>query len=165
MDPLYNKAIRPGGICFLILALAIAGCQKSQPEATPESSAWAAVQSYAGNTGISGVIRLDGRLENKFEKTDVLYIIAHAADRAGGSGPPLAAKRIVSPHFPMTYQIGPEDLISERSAFSGRIIVSARLDKDGDAGPLQPGDMTGISRKNPAKVADQGVDIVIDTVN
>ena len=154
-----------GGLFTIILMLTGIGCQKPSTETSPETSAWAAAEAYSGKMGVSGTIVLDSRLAKKTDKTDVLYIIAYDADRPRGLGPPLAAKRISNPRFPMAYHIGPEDVISEGGSFSKRIMVSARVDKDGDAGPIQPGDMTGAYKKNPAKDGEGAVDVVIDTVN
>ncbi|HET6370618.1 MAG TPA: hypothetical protein VFG95_05435 [Nitrospiria bacterium] len=111
---------------------------------------------------ISGVIAVDRRLTGKVSKTDVLYIIAYSSDKPKGFGPPLAAKRIDDPKFPLPYQIGPEDLLQEGTRFSGGILLSARIDKDGDAGPVQTGDMEGSYLKNPATPGQRGVDILID---
>ena len=47
-------------------------------------------------------------------------------------------------------------------AFSGKIVVSARLDKDGNPTTRQAGDLAGEYKKNPVAVGTQKVDIVID---
>ena len=150
-------------IC-LSLSLMATGCRKSPAQSAPESSPWVEASAYSGGAGISGVITVDNRLADKLSKTDTLYIIAYNADRPKGSGPPLAAKRIASPRFPLVYTIGPEDLIAEGSIFSGRINISARIDKDGDAGPIQPGDLEGRYKKNPTSTGEKGVDIMIDRI-
>ena len=46
--------------------------------------------------------------------------------------------------------------------FSGKITISVRLDKDGNAATRGAGDMTGEYRKNPVEIGAKNVDIVID---
>jgi cytochrome c-type biogenesis protein CcmH len=41
----------------------------------------------------------------------------------------------------------------------------AKLDKDGNAGPPEPGDMEGEHKGNPVMVGQSGVDIIIDKVH
>ena len=50
------------------------------------------------------------------------------------------------------------------TAFTGKISISVRLDKDGNAVTRGPGDLIGEYKKNPAEVGTKNVDIVIDQV-
>ena len=49
------------------------------------------------------------------------------------------------------------------AVFQGEVFLKVRLDKDGDAGPLQPGDMTG-QRADATTIGSRGVDVTIDTL-
>ena len=44
------------------------------------------------------------------------------------------------------------------------VSIIARLDKDGSAGPAQPGDIEGEYAKNPTMVGAKNVEIVLNTV-
>ncbi len=111
---------------------------------------------------ISGNIIVDKSLKPKINGGEALFIIARSAQSAGG--PPLAVKKIEHPTFPVTYTLGQENVMMPGVSFSGKIVVSVRLDKDGNAATHQPGDLTGEYKNNPVEVGSQKVDIVIDKV-
>lgn len=48
--------------------------------------------------------------------------------------------------------------------FGGKVNVSVRLDKDGNAITREPGSLMGIYEKNPVEIGTQGVDIILDQV-
>jgi hypothetical protein len=58
----------------------------------------------------------------------VLFVIA----RSAAGGPPLAVKRLAPGPFPMSFEIGPADVMIAGRAFQGPIELSARIDADGD---------------------------------
>lgn len=108
---------------------------------------------------ISGTVSLEPSLLNQIAFGDALFIMARQ-----GSGPPLAVKRIPNLSFPLSYTIGPEDRILAERPFEGEVFVVARIKKGGAVGPPRPGDLEGTSPKNPARIGDPHVDIVIDKV-
>lgn len=108
---------------------------------------------------IVGTISLEPSLLRRVTFGDVLFIIARQ-----GSGPPLAVKRIPNPSFPLPYTLGPEDRILADRPFQGEVEVVAVIKKGGAAGPPRPGDLEGTYPKNPARIGDSHVDIVIDKV-
>jgi len=93
------------------------------------------------------------------QKTDVLFVIVR---RPGSAPRPLAAKRIDHPQFPVAFEITKKDMMIEGSELRGMVDVIARLDKDGVAGPAQPGDLEGRFEKNPTLPGSANVEIVID---
>ena len=77
--------------------------------------------------GIEGTVRLaPGRTTGASERS-TLYIVARAA--GAGGGPPLAVKRIVSPTFPVSFSLGPGDVMMPGMAFEGPLDLSARLEQ------------------------------------
>jgi cytochrome c-type biogenesis protein CcmH len=112
----------------------------------------------AGGT-ISGTISLDPSLTSKVTETDVVYIIARSADMPG---PPVAVQQIRNIRFPYPYTLSSADLMMQGGSFQGRVNIVVRLDRDGAAGPTQPGDLEGVYARNPARVGDQKVDVVIN---
>ena len=46
--------------------------------------------------------------------------------------------------------------------FTGKIIITVRLDKDGNPTARGAGDLTGDYKKNPGEVGGTNVDIIID---
>jgi cytochrome c-type biogenesis protein CcmH len=129
----------------------------SKPAATPSAKP-AEKPAPAGGAKLQGIIDVDPKLKSKVESQAVLFIIA----RPAGGGPPIAAKRIARPTFPLAYSLGPEDAMSPAAPFSGKVMVSARLDKDGDPMTRGAGDLSGEYKKNPVEIGSTKVEIVLD---
>lgn len=100
-------------------------------------------------------------LRARLKEGDTLFIIARR--NGGGAGPPFAVKRVAHPRFPVSYQLGPEDVMMAGAPFDGEVHISARLTKAGSAGPAQRGDLEG---EYPGRVAvgARGVNIVISRI-
>jgi cytochrome c-type biogenesis protein CcmH/NrfG len=116
----------------------------------------------ATNQQIGGRISVDPKLRVNVDSQATLFIIARRADTA--KGPPLAVKKIERPVFPLSYSLGPENIMMQGTPFTGRVTLTARLDKDGNPTTQQPGDLTGDYQKNPAAVGSNNIDIVLDRV-
>jgi cytochrome c-type biogenesis protein CcmH len=114
----------------------------------------------AGGEKIEGVVDVDPKLKGKIDAQAVLFIIARSASGAGG--PPLAVKRIASPKFPVAYSLSAQDVMMQGTPFSGKVFLSARLDKDGNAATRDPGDLAGEYKKNPVEVGAKKIDIVLE---
>jgi tetratricopeptide (TPR) repeat protein len=113
-----------------------------------------------GAATVSGSVSVDNSFKTKLDASAALFIIARSAQSAGG--PPLAVKKIERPKFPVRYTLDQENVMVPGVSFSGKIVVSARLDKDGNAATRQAGDLVGEYKNNPIEVGAQNVDIVID---
>lgn len=111
---------------------------------------------------IRGTISVDPKLSSKLHGQAVLYIIVYSAGST--TGPPLAVKKIEHPVFPLPYTVGPENVMMPGLSLSGKVQVSARLDKDGNPMTKEPGNLTGEYKKNPVPVGSQNIDIVIDQI-
>ncbi|MFQ5851217.1 MAG: cytochrome c-type biogenesis protein CcmH [Candidatus Binatia bacterium] len=119
-----------------------------------------AEQPLAVSRRIQGTISVDPKLEAEVDRGDVLFIIARAANSEGGA--PLAVKRVDRPTFPLSYFLGPENTMVPGRPFSGRVNVSARLDKDGNPMTKEKGSLSGQYKRNPVGIGSKKVDIVID---
>ena len=106
---------------------------------------------------LAGTVRIIPALSGKITSEDVLFVIARR-----GPGPPLAAKRIPSPSFPVSFRLGPEDMVMAGGPFEGEVSVVARIKKGGAAGPARPGDLEGSYTRNPVKIGEGPIEIVID---
>ena len=106
---------------------------------------------------IEGTVRLaPGRTTGPGGRS-TLYIVARAA--GAGGGPPLAVKRIVGPTFPVSFSLGPGDVMMPGMAFEGPLDLSARLDRDGDPLTREPGEPAGAHEGNPVKPGARNVTI------
>jgi len=115
----------------------------------------------AAASSIAGVVTIDPALASKVAPTDVLFVIVR---RPSGPPRPLAAVRIDHPKFPQPFEVTNADVMLQGSELKGVVAVIARLDKDGNAGPAQPGDIEGEYAKNPTMVGEKSVEIVLNTV-
>ena len=127
-------------------------------QATPEKSK----QSVTNSSRIEGTISVDPNLKAKLDSGHALFIIIRSANST--KGPPLAVKKIDRPVFPLSYSLGPENMMMSGRLFGGKVNVSVRLDKDGNAITREPGSLMGIYEKNPVEIGTQGVDIILDQV-
>lgn len=69
----------------------------------------------------------------------VLFVIA----RSGAGGPPLAVKRMEPGPFPVSFTLGPGDVMIQGRPFSGEMTLTARLDRDGNPLTRAPEDLVG----------------------
>jgi cytochrome c-type biogenesis protein CcmH len=81
-----------------------------------------------------GTVALDPSVSA--DSSAVVFIIAKPA----AGGPPVAVKRFDYPHFPLQYSLSRQDNLAGDDFYDADIRVTARLDKDGIAGPAQPDD-------------------------
>ncbi|MGQ0810979.1 MAG: c-type cytochrome biogenesis protein CcmI/CycH [Nitrospiraceae bacterium] len=112
-----------------------------------------------GTGVVAGQIKIAPALADQVKPTDVLFVIVR---RPQGAPRPVAVKRIDSPKFPVTFEITSADVMAQGSELRGMVDVVARLDRDGQAGPVQAGDLEGTYAKNPTLVGGRDIEITID---
>jgi hypothetical protein len=97
-------------------------------------------------TAIGGVLKLDGKLKDKVAAGDVIYLVVRApapAGNGGAPGPVLAVKRLEAATFPMPFQLDSRDAMVVGTQLKAPVVLTARVDKDGDAMTKNPGDLVG----------------------
>ncbi|MFH1739259.1 MAG: hypothetical protein ABIH23_09645 [bacterium] len=110
-------------------------------------------------TTIQGTVSLAVALDNANKSPDVLYIIARTA-----TGQLLAVfPPYRNPQFPMEYELTSSEVMMGRIAEGQEMILTGRLDRDGNAFSSS-GDIEGESRRKPVRMGDTDVDIVLDQV-
>ncbi len=135
-------------LLLLLSVLYLTGCGEKADTAWESSSP----------KSISGKITILPELKEKVETGDVIFVMAK-----GKGGPPIAVKRLVVDSLPMSYTLSEEnDLMLPGSVFPEKINITARVDKDGNASPAQPGDLGGEYAQNPAPVGSSQIDIEIN---
>jgi hypothetical protein len=108
---------------------------------------------------LTGQILLAPELAERVPRGAVLFLIARASD----SGPPVAAKLIPAPEFPVAFELGPEDRMAHDMPYEGPFQITARVDADGDAATRTAGDLRGVTEGNHSPGAT-GVTILIDEI-
>lgn len=108
---------------------------------------------------ISGTITVAPEFQKQATKNGFLFI--YVRPEGVHSGPPLAAKRFEAVSFPYEFSISEKDAMVPGTRFGGRVILTARLDQDGDARSA-PGDIEGDmstqpGQKNVALILNRGI--------
>jgi hypothetical protein len=123
----------------------------AQPAPDPMPTAGSAT---AGGPSIRGSVRLaEG---TSAPAGAVLFVIA----RSQQGGPPLAVKRLPAGPFPVDFEIGPQDAMMAGRPFAGPILLSARIDTDGDPMTRGEGDALAL-HETPLEPGARGVDLVL----
>jgi cytochrome c-type biogenesis protein CcmH len=131
------------------------------PGATSDRGTAPPAASAAGDAApVSGTITLASGYERKVPAGAILFVVARTGQ---GGGPPLAVKRIESPRFPLEFSLGPDDRMIKQMPFVGPLVLSARLDTDGNAMTRAPGDLQG-QAAGTHQPGESGVAIVIDQI-
>ncbi|MFZ5863645.1 MAG: c-type cytochrome biogenesis protein CcmI/CycH [Nitrospirota bacterium] len=113
---------------------------------------------------ISGTVTVAPELAKDLTPEHILFIVVRPAD-APPFGPPVAAHKMTNLTFPVQFTVSQKDVFFEGVTLEGKVNVYAKLDKDGNAGPPEPGDLEGEFKGNPIMVGATGVDIVVDKIH
>ena len=124
-----------------------------------------AAPAAGGGTGgtVKGTISLDPARAADVKAGSVLYIIVRRDAGEGQRGSLIASKKVevTGPGlFPLSYEVGPENVMMGGTALDGQIRVEARIDQDGDAISKQPGDVIG-ARAGAVTVPSGGIDFTL----
>lgn len=106
---------------------------------------------------ISGTITIAAHLQGRVPHANaVLFIVAKTR-----GGVPLAVRRIVNPQFPVSYALGPEDLLVPGTRPKEALRVEVQMNTHGNVGEPAKGDLEGAYRElvHPGQ---RGAHVVID---
>jgi hypothetical protein len=109
---------------------------------------------------LSGAIALAPKVKSRVAAGDVVFLSVRQL-QDGLPGQILAVDRLEARDFPIPFVIDGSKAMVPGTAFSGKVIVTARLDKDGDAMTKNPGDVEG---KKETQIPAQHVLVTLDTV-
>ena len=111
----------------------------------------------AGDTfNIEGTVTVSEGLKNKIKENAVLFLFARSQEVK--RGPPLAVQRIPEIKFPYEFQIGPQDVMFPGANFDGPMVLTGRIDADGDA-RAGAGDVEGFVSVKPG---DKNVELLLN---
>ncbi|HEX5363996.1 MAG TPA: c-type cytochrome biogenesis protein CcmI [Gallionella sp.] len=140
-------AMQKGGKQKLAQLATMKGAAETKPAADPALA-------------ITGKVSLSPALAAKVAPTDIVFILARAAN---GPKMPLAVLRKQVKDLPMEFTLDDSMAMQPQLKLSGfdQVVVVARVSKSGS--PMgQPGDLEGLVQS--AKPGSKGLNIVIDTV-
>jgi hypothetical protein len=114
-------------------------------------------------TVLAGLIKADGKVKDKITAGDVIFVVARRFE-AGATGPgtPLAVQKLTFDKFPIKFSLDSRDAMLAGTTLSGKVVVTVRVDKDGDAITKNPGDVTGQSK--PIEPPKKDLVVSLDTV-
>lgn len=115
-------------------------------------------------TVLAGVLKLDPKTKDKVKAGDVIFLVARGPGLAGAPGPVVAVRRLEAAAFPMEFRIDSRDamMTGTQGMMKGPLVLTARVDKDGDAITKNPGDVTGTL--NVKSLPSDKLALVLDTV-
>lgn len=85
----------------------------------------------ASANSVSGIVKLDKKVEPSVTPTSVLFI--YARKMGVRRGPPLAVLRVANPKFPYNFSLSKENAMMPGTPFKGPFELTARLTSNGDA--------------------------------
>jgi hypothetical protein len=109
---------------------------------------------------LAGSIQLSPKLKDKVGPEDVLYLSIRQLQQ-GMPGQILAVDRFMAKDLPVHFNVDGHNAMVPGTQFVGKVIVSARIDKDGDAMTKNPGDIEG---KVQTEIPNKRVVVTLDTV-
>jgi len=108
---------------------------------------------------IEGTIELAPELAGRIAPDAVAFLMV----RSSANGSLVAAKRISTPRFPLAFSIGSEDRMSAATPFAGPLLITVRIDADGNATTRDVGDLLGSSAETHGP-GDRGVVVRVSEV-
>jgi hypothetical protein len=114
------------------------------------------------NKFLRGTIRAGKDLTAAIKPGAVLFLSAWPVDPTTGEllGAPVAVAKLEVDKLPMKFELSERDVMVDGTRFEGDVLISARVDGDGEARTKEPGDVEGRSR---ARIPARGIDLVLDT--
>jgi hypothetical protein len=105
---------------------------------------------------IQGTVSVSEGLKNKIPENATLFLFARNLDVK--RGPPLAVQRIPEIKMPFKFSLGPQDIMIPGTPFDGPMVLTGRIDSDGDA-RVGVGDIEGFVKVKPG---DKNVKILLN---
>ncbi len=114
-------------------------------------------------TVLSGVIKVTDKLKSKIAAGDTIFVVARRYEEGSTApGTPLAVQKLAADKFPLKFSLDSRDAMLAGTSLAGKVVVTVRVDKDGDAMTKNPGDVTGQSK--PVEPPNKDVVVQLDTV-
>ena len=112
---------------------------------------------------LSGVIKLDDKVKDKVAAGDTIFVVARATKRARpGRARRSPCRSSTVDKWPLKFSLDSRDAMLAGTTLSGKVVVTVRVDKDGDAITKNPGDVIGQSK--PCEPPKKDVVVSLDKV-
>ncbi len=135
---------------------------QAQVQAQNQAPVAAGNPADAEGGSVAGTITLADKLKDKAASGSAIFLVARSYFEGGASGPVLAVQRYTVGSWPLPFSLTQDNVMLAGMHLSGKVVLTARVDQDGDAMTKQVGDIEGTSP--PISVPAQNVKLVLDTV-
>lgn len=135
---------------------------RTSPSEGAEPAGEAAAAQAAGTSFLRGTLKLGDNVRDKVQAGATLFLAARAFSPGGAPGQVLAVKRLTAGSWPMTFELTGSDVMIAGTSLQGKVVLTARIDQDGEAMTKQPGDIEG--QLGPIEVPNSSVELTLDTV-
>jgi len=113
------------------------------------------------NMVLEGTIAVSPKLKDQVKAGDILFLSVKSVDETGTPQRiPIAADRQDAQTFPMPFKLTGAHTMMQGTKFEGNVLITVRVDRDGEAMSRKTGDIEGSVR---AKIPARGLKIVLDT--
>jgi hypothetical protein len=114
------------------------------------------------NKFLRGKIRADAQVADAIKSGAVLFLSAWPVDPSTGEvlGAPVAVAKLTVDKLPAEFELSEHDAMAAGTRFDGDVVITARVDGDGEARTKEPGDVEG---RVQARIPAKGLDLVLDT--
>jgi hypothetical protein len=109
------------------------------PLGHPDVSVPSDLASDSPALSLTGLVKMSPALKDPWPKGAHVFVIA----RGEGGGPPYAVRRYDNVKAPFAFALGPDNLMIAGMPAPARLVVTVRVDQDGDALTRQLGDLEG----------------------
>jgi hypothetical protein len=112
---------------------------------------------------ITGSIVLGPGIAKQRPKTGTLYLVARRpSDNPSARGTLIAVKKLPATTFPLPFSLTAADMPFQQGGFEGELVLTARIDQDGDPLTYEKGDVFGKLPK--VSVGSHDVKLALDQV-
>ncbi len=115
---------------------------------------------YDPKATLVGQLAVADAVKAKVASGDVIFLVARQDD-GSDKGPILGVKRLTAGAWPQSFELDGRDAMSPGTKFAGKVLLTARVDKDGDAITKNPGDVVGVAH---LEVPAKGFTLTLDKV-
>lgn len=152
VPPLGSGAPQPGAV------------PPAPPAAAPAPAAPGTTAGEKAATGgsITGEIVLAPALAKKKPSGTLFLVARRPSDNPSARGTLIAVKKLPATKFPLSFSLSGADMPFQQGAFEGELVLTARIDQDGDPLSRQKGDVFGALPK--VQVGATNVKVALDQI-
>jgi hypothetical protein len=115
------------------------GLPAGHPDVTVPADLAKSRPDAASPLSLTGLVKISPALEDHWPAGAYVFVIA----RGEGGGPPYAVRRYDHAKPPFAFALGPDNLMIAGMPAPSRLVVTVRVDQDGDALTRELGDLEG----------------------